>query len=365
VFRSPWFWIVVTLIIAGIALTVSLGAFYWLIATLAAIILILAIAFLVAAYAVGRAQPPEVVPLAKVRRSKRIPVILDCDVTIGCPFRDVGDGLALLYLLGETRVDLLGITTTYGNAPVKTATRTVRRLLDTLDRGDIPVTGGAAGPEEEPESNGAAWLLTTTVSAQPGKVILVATGSMTNIKHAAALDPYFFNKLRGLYLLGGLTEPLVWKGHHLAEINFALDPEAAYQAIHADCPVTIATGNAGLSAIFRSPQFAALQALGDPISRLIARKIRFWFALMRLYFRDGGFAMWGSVATLPITHPEMFDYKQVHVISTRDDLRTGRLVVDVQRHAPVRVVSSVRDFERFITAHMAAWQRLSQKRGET
>ena len=31
----------------------------------------------------------------------RVPLILDCDNTMGVPGRDVDDGLALLYLLGS------------------------------------------------------------------------------------------------------------------------------------------------------------------------------------------------------------------------------------------------------------------------
>ncbi|HEY68222.1 MAG TPA: nucleoside hydrolase [Thermoflexia bacterium] len=356
--RSPWFWIAITLIVAGIGLTAALGVLYWLIAALATAVLVLIAVFLVAAYAVGRVEPPRVPRLRKVPPSERIPVIYDCDVTMGRPFRDVSDGLALLYLLGETCVDLLCVTTTYGNSPVDVTTRTVRHLLHRLGYDDVATLPGAAGPNEEPEMNRAARFLTTIVDNRPGEVALIATGSASNLKHAAALDPDFFKKLRGLYLLGGATGPLVWNGHRLAELNFSLDPQAAYLAIHADCPVTIATGQAGLTAVFRSPQFATLQALGDPVSRLIVRKTRFWFALMRLWFRDDGFAMWASVAALPLTHPELFEYEQVYVTSTLDDLRTGRLVVDPSEHGPVRLIRGVRDFDGFILAHFAAWRHL-------
>jgi len=359
--RSLWFWIAIALITAGIALTAALSALYWLIAVFAVAILMLVVVFLVAAYGIGRADPPQVGRLPKVPRSERIPVIYDCDLTMGCPFRDVGDGLALLYLLGDPRLDLRFVTTTYGNGPVRLTTRTTRRLLDSLGYDDVAVLPGVTGPDDDPETNRAAGYLKDIVGASPGEIVLVATGSMTNLKHAAALDPHFFKKLRGLYLMGGLTESLIWNGHRLGELNFSLDPEAAYQAIHADCPVTIATGQAGLTAIFRRPQFAALQALDDPVSRLIIRQVRSWFALMRLWFRDGGFAMWDSVAVLPLTRPELFEIEQVYVTSVRDDLRAGRLVVDPSRHGPARLVRGVRDFDGFIMAHLAACHRLGQR----
>jgi purine nucleosidase len=360
-FRSPWFWIVILLIAAGVAVTATLGALHWLVLSLVALVLVAAVILFAAAYAVGRAKPPQMPRLRALPNSERLPIIYDCDITMGRPFREAGDGLVLLYLLGEPRVNLLSVTTTYGNGPVKMTTRTALKLLNSVEHGDIPVLRGAAGPDDVAETNTAAHHLRDMVNKRPGEITLIATGSMTNLKHAAALDPEFFSKLRGLYLMGGVTEPLMWNGRQLAELNFALDPQAAYQAIHADCPTTIAPGQSGLSAVFRSPQLAALRALKDPASRLISRQVRSWFALMRLYFRDGGFALWDSVAALMLTQPGLFEYERGHVISTRDDLRTGRLVATPNRQGPARIVYRVLDYDRFINAHFAAWHHLGQQ----
>jgi inosine-uridine nucleoside N-ribohydrolase len=198
------------------------------------------------------------------------------------------------------------------------------------------------------------------VQSRRSEIVLIATGSMTNLRHAATLDPGFFGNLRGLYLMGGVTETLIWNRRRLGELNFSLDPEATHQAIHADCPVTIATGQSGLGAIFRSPQYAALQALADPVSRMIARQIRSWFALMRLYFRDGGFAMWDSVAALMLTRPGLFAYERGRITSTHEQLRTGRIVFEPDAEGPVRIVRSVLDVDGFMKSHFAAWHHLGQ-----
>ncbi|MFN2271054.1 MAG: nucleoside hydrolase [Anaerolineae bacterium] len=357
--RSPWFWIIILLIAASVAMAATLGVLHWLALTLALLVLTFIITMLTAAYAVGRAKPPQLPRLHALPDSERLPVIYDCDLTMGRPFREVDDGLTLLYLLGEPRVNLLCVTTTYGNGPVEMTTRTTRRLLGSIDRGDVAVLRGAASPDDA-ETNEAARHLADIVNKRRGEITLIATGSMTNLKHAAAFDPDFFEKLRGLYLMGGVTEPLIWNSRPLAELNFALDPEAAHQVLHAGCPTTIAPGQAGLSTIFRSPQLAALQSLNDPISHLIARQIRSWFALMRLYFRDGGFALWDSAAALMLTLPGLFDYERGHVISTRDDLHSGKLVFEPGKNGPVRLVRSVRDYDGFIAAHFAAWHQLGQ-----
>lgn len=358
--RSPWFWITILLIAAGVALTAALGLLIWLVALLGAVVLLNVGVFLHAAYAIGRAEPPTVPRLEQVPDEGCIPLIYDCDLTMGRPFRSVGDGLALLYLLGEPGVDLRGVTTTYGNGPVGMTTRTARRLLDDVNHHHVAVAQGASGPGADPSENEAARYLIETVNTYPNELVVLATGAMTNLKHASALDPDFFRKVRSLYLVGGITGELTWNERQLAERNFSRDPEAAYTVIQSVCPTTITPGQAGLTAVFRSPQFAALQALEGPAPRLVARRIRFWFGLMRLWFQDDGFPMWESVAAMAITHPELIDFKRAHLPITIEDLQVGRLVLDPSRAGPVRLVEGVRDFDAFIKIHFAAWQLLSR-----
>jgi purine nucleosidase len=358
--RSPWFWLVLILIATGVALSVVLGAVYWLLAALAMAVTAFAITYLAAAYAIGRAPLPQMARLQGFSSSERIPIIFDGDITMGRLFREVDDGLVLLYLLGEPRVELLAVTCTYGNGPLETTTRTTRRLLAEVAHSHVNVWPGASEPDQDPETNQAAQYLVEITRSRRGEIALVATGSMTNLKHAAALDPEFFHYLQGLYLMGGVSETLIWNGRRLAELNLSLDPEAAYLAVHAECAVTIAPGEAGLSAVFRAPQYAALQALGDPVTRLIARRIRSWFALMRVYFRDGGFAMWDSVAAVMLTRPGLLEYERGRIISTRDQLNTGQILVEPNANGPVRVVRAVLDTDGFFSTHFAAWHHLGR-----
>jgi len=358
--RSAWFWFTMLLIAAGVALTAALGIFGWFALALAMAVIVAGGILLYNAYVVEPKTPPTVPQIKPTPAAERISVIYDCDLTMGRPFRDVGDGLALLFLLGEPRIDVQAVTTTYGNGPVSMTTRTTRRLLNQLDLKTMSVVRGAGDPGQDPGGNRAARRLVDAVDARPNEIVVLATGALTNLKHALALDADFFKKLRSLYLMGGATGDLVWRDRPLKERNFSLDPEAAYQAILADCPTTIASGEAGLTAIFRSPQFAALQALDDPVSNLIVRRVRLWFGLMRLWFHDDGFAMGESIAALAITHPEYLSTQRVHLPMTIEDLRTGRLVTHPDRAGPVSLVCGVEDYEAFINTQFAAWQHLGQ-----
>jgi len=358
VIRSPWFWVTVLLIAAGVALTALLGVLGWVALTLALAIFFLDAILLYSCYVVPDVDPPSLPELEPVLNEERLPLIHDCDLTMGRAFRDVGDGLALLYLLGEPSIDVQAITTTYGNGPVGLTTRTARGLLAQLNVETPKVYRGAGSPGENPKENEAAMHLVASVNARPNEFVLLATGALTNFRHAAALDPDFFSKVKGLIVAGGATGPVMWRERRLLERNFSLDPEAAYAVIQASCPVTITLGEAGLTGIIRSPQFAALEALDDPVSRLIVKRCRIWFGLMRLWFRDDGFSTWESIAATAITRPELLRVDRGYLPTTIEDLKSGRLAFDRDAVGPVRLVRGVKDYEGFVEAQFAAWHHL-------
>ena len=67
------------------------------------------------------------------------PIIVDCD-----PGHD--DAIALLLALASPELELLGVTTTYGNQTLEKTTANALRVLEFVDRTDIPVAAGAPRP---------------------------------------------------------------------------------------------------------------------------------------------------------------------------------------------------------------------------
>ena len=65
-------------------------------------------------------------------------VIYDCDNTMGLPLKEVDDGLTLLYLLGRPDIELLGVTTTFGNGTAGQAYAQTQKLLQQAGRAEIP-----------------------------------------------------------------------------------------------------------------------------------------------------------------------------------------------------------------------------------
>jgi purine nucleosidase len=168
----------------------------------------------------------------------------------------IDDALALILALKSPEVQVLGITTVAGNAPVEMTSANARRVLEYLDAGGIRVAMGAANPLNHPLEDALsyhgldglgncglpspltplypakAWdFLARLVLAAPGELTLVATGPLTNVAYAFELHPELPGLLVRLVLMGGAYGLTPYgKGNQTpcAEFNVWQDPEAAY-----------------------------------------------------------------------------------------------------------------------------------------
>lgn len=121
-----------------------------------------------------------------------IPVIFDCDNTMGLNGKDVDDGLALLYLLGSKNIELKAITTTFGNSTIENVHPNTERVLKALNRPNIPLYKGASSPKNRYSE--AAQALVDMVNNQPNEITILATGSTSNLMGAYEIDPYFLTR---------------------------------------------------------------------------------------------------------------------------------------------------------------------------
>jgi len=168
----------------------------------------------------------------------------------------IDDALALILALKSPEVQILGITTVAGNAPLEMTSANARRVLECLDAGSIPVVMGVANPLNHPLEDALshhgpdglgncglpspkltlypakAWdFLARLVLDAPGEVTLVATGPLTNVAYAFELHPELPGLLAKLVLMGGAYSLTPYgKGNRtpFAEFNIWQDPEAAH-----------------------------------------------------------------------------------------------------------------------------------------
>jgi inosine-uridine nucleoside N-ribohydrolase len=289
-------------------------------------------------------------------------IIYDCDNTMGLPRREIDDGLVLLYLLGRPDIELLGVTTTFGNGPIDEVYPQTVQLLRQAGRGEVPVYEGEGERGQAPTE--AARFLAETAAGSPGEVTLLATGPLGNIHAASRVDAGFCHNLKRIVCMGGYLGPLRIGWRDLPELNLSANPEAAHSTLHAACPITLMNAQVCLQAPFGWPDLWRARFWDREMRRVVRR----WLILCGTFWGVPVFYLWDLLPAVYVSHPELFDKNPVQVRSSVDDLETGRLVVADGRQgrahsatpserACVNMPARILDVARFRAILFAAWQR--------
>ena len=172
-------------------------------------------------------------------------VILDTDIGT-----DVDDALALAALMGSKEVDLIGITTVYGDVRLRSAIAMhlcslVNREIPTFAGEGKTISGrevwvsGSEGKNYEnltsftPQITSAVDFLVNAVVSQPKSIDVIAIGPLTNIARAIQTNLDFVEKVKRVWIMGGdFTQSRV-------EHNFKCDIDAARIVLESNVPISI------------------------------------------------------------------------------------------------------------------------------
>ncbi|HQZ35186.1 MAG TPA: nucleoside hydrolase [Ilumatobacteraceae bacterium] len=207
----------------------------------------------------------------------------------------IDDAMAIVYALASPELDVIGLTTVFGNAHVETCTNNALRILEIAGRPDIPVAQGAGRPLASvyrgpaahvhgvngladvplPDATGSALALDAAhfiieqVLAAPGEITLVPVGPLTNIALAMLLRPDLPQHLAGMVIMGGAAF-VPGNSSPAAEANIMNDPEAADIVFGADCPIVMCGLDVTEATIMSSAQIDSLGASDTARARMAA-----------------------------------------------------------------------------------------------
>jgi inosine-uridine nucleoside N-ribohydrolase len=164
------------------------------------------------------------------------PVIIDTDIG-----DDIDDAFALTIALQDPRLDVIGITTAWGDT--RTRTLLVRRLLTTLGRQNVVVAEGPATPNTTPftQKKWAAGATDTTPAPdaiefirdqarkRPGKITLIALAPLSNIEALQRRDPDAIHKLKQVVLMAGS----IYAGYNQGGAIPVAQPHPEYNVVSA------------------------------------------------------------------------------------------------------------------------------------
>jgi inosine-uridine nucleoside N-ribohydrolase len=272
-------------------------------------------------------------------------VILDCD-----PGHD--DAIALLLALGSPEINLLGVSTVAGNQTLEKTTANAIRVLDHVNRRDIPVAAGAPrplvreprtagevhgetgldgpdlpGPSRLPEPMHAIDWIAQAVGESPDPVTLVPTGPLTNIALFMARYPGLESRLERIVLMGGA----IGEGNTTpaAEFNIWVDPEAAHRVFQSGVDITMVGLDVTHQALMTPPHVERLAAAGKA-GQLVADLYEFYSQFHQRHYGWEGAPVHDAVAMAHVIDGTLLTTRHCGVlVDTGPEPSRGRTHVDL------------------------------------
>jgi purine nucleosidase len=325
------------------------------------------------------------------------PLVLDVDTGID-------DAFALLYACAHNEAQILGVSTVVGNVSLAAATRNTRAVMALAGRPNIPVwpgaetaisiamrdaseVHGATGlghavlPEPDEPGVGlqlhAADMIIDAARSHSGRLILCATGPLTNIALAVMREPELPRLVKRFVIMGGAYSD---SGNvtPAAEFNIWHDPEAARIVFRAfggvgGAPVIAIGLDVTRKTIIDEDDIAAieLRVAGKPhgpkLIRFLEDASRFYFERMEKTLGKRIFTMHDPLAIAVALEPTLVETRRAAVdIETTGRLTIGATIVDWRgqwgRLANTEVAVSV-DADRFRQLFFDAMERLADGSG--
>ncbi|WP_449537972.1 nucleoside hydrolase [Ferdinandcohnia sp. Marseille-Q9671] len=221
-------------------------------------------------------------------------VIFDVDTGID-------DAMAISYAANSPELDIIGLTTCFGNVSVEEATRNTLAVLEKLDK-NIPVYQGASKPLErenrkgfakfvhgedglgnvldfEPartvESLSAIDFIIQQVKQQPHELCIIAVGPLTNLALAIQQAPEIVSLVKEVVIMGGAVYVKGNKTPH-AEANIITDPEAAEIVLNSGLPITLVGLDVTMQTLLPRTEVEKWRNAGTDIGPFFADMVGFY-----------------------------------------------------------------------------------------
>ena len=247
----------------------------------------------------------------------------------------VDDTMAIFFALCSPELEVVGLTTIFGNVHTALGTKNALRLLEIAGREDIPVAHGAddaltqpfegpvpfvhgadgQGDINLPDPAGkavdisAAQFIVEQVRANPGAITLVPVGPLTNIALALRLEPRIAEWVDEVVLMGG-NALVPGNASPAGEANIRNDPEAADLVFGADWQVTMVGLDVTLRVHMKPEHIAEYATHGNPMSDHITRTLPHYRDYFESNYEAKGIFVHDSSAIAYVIDPSLFTVRR-------------------------------------------------------
>ncbi|MFD0693018.1 nucleoside hydrolase [Paenibacillus sp. GCM10027628] len=301
------------------------------------------------------------------------PIILDVDTGID-------DALAISYAVHSPELEILGLTTCFGNVTVEEATRNTLLVLEHLDS-QVPVIPGAAKPlfvsrvkanathihgedgigntlieskmpKREASPLYAPQFIIDQVRSKPHQVTIITVAAMTNLALAIMQAPDIVDLVDNVIVMGGAVKRAGNVTPH-AEANIYADPEAADYVFASGIPITLVGLDVTMETLLPKKDVQAWRDKQSALGTLMADMTEYYIdAYEDFYPGIGGCGLHDPLAVGVAIQPDFVKTESLYVRVDLDGFHSlGRTVADLRSkpaHEPNMNVCVEVDTQRFL-----------------
>lgn len=277
----------------------------------------------------------------------------------------IDDAMAIFYAHAAPEIDLIGLTTVFGNVTSNMATRNALRLVEKMGV-DIPVSQGVEKPWHVPfepslwvhgsEGFGdipaqtpqgrkidetAPEYLVRLAQEHRGELVIAPIGPLTNIAEAIKLDPEFIHNVKDLAIMGGavFVDGNITK---YAEANIYHDPHAADFVLSSGAPITLIGLDVTLQTLCTPEDFTHIAAQSPILGGFLQDMSHFYIQFYRENEGLDGCGLHDPVALIAATHPHLFTLQDLPIsVTTEGDAIGQTFVSSNSTQAKIKVCTDV------------------------
>lgn len=261
----------------------------------------------------------------------------------------IDDAMALFYAAAAPDIDLLGLTTIFGNVRTDQATQNALRLVE-LAGLDIPVCEGADRPRVLPpfkpsahvhgaegfgdmptqtpqgtkDSRTAVEFLVEQARVHKGELVVCPIGPLTNIAAAIDADPEFATNCARIVIMGGSLS-----GGNItqwAEANTYHDPHAAQVVFDSGANVVLVGLDVTDKIQCALSDFEDVAKASPNLGGFLLEMTKFYVDFYLSVGKHFGCSLHDPAAVIACTHPEYFEMAGHDLSVTCDGDASGEVV---------------------------------------
>ncbi len=285
-------------------------------------------------------------------------IIIDTDTA-------TDDAVAIMMALKNDRFNIKAITTVAGNVDLNQATSNALYTCEICKK-YIPVYKGESHPlkrkletskffhgkdglgdtgpyipSKKAESENAITEIISLINKHPNEIEIIAIGPLTNIAKVFTYEPSVINKIKSLYIMGGIGEGKGNITEH-AEFNFWVDPDAADIVLNSEMNIKmIAWDTTQIYGYLNKKNFEDLEKINTPLSRFAINIQKKGLEYYKIKYNEHKIDLADPLAMAVMINDEDTNYKSCNIEIILDGEKRGKDLVSFNKKGNIKLATQV------------------------